>query len=417
MTGALDGLKVLDVSQVAAVPMTARFLADFGAEVIHVEHPTRGDSMRALQGMITDTIPGLATDIEYIWHNYNRNKKGLALDLSHEAGRKIIYQLVEKADVFLSNLRPFELEKFGVGYDTLSGLNERLIYGNLTGYGKLGDDKNVPAYDGTAYYARAGISYRMTAPGMPPAGGIGAFGDNAAGLALYSGVMTALYARERTGIGQEINVSLFQTGLYQLSFELSGTLATRKDYLEELFLAHPEWEPGIDRRETARNPMALPYKTKDGRWFLLAALQSDNYWAKLCRAIERDDLEQDPRFRSAEVRTENCADLFHLLEETFMSKTLVEWKAVMTELPFAPYQNYHEVIADSQARANGFFAPLEHPTHGPIEVVANPINLSKTPATTRTPAPDLGQHTTEILIECGYTREDIEELTRRGTVA
>ncbi len=417
MAGALDGIKVLDVSQVAAVPMTARFLADFGAEVIHVEHPTRGDSMRALQDLINETIPGLATDIEYLWQNYNRNKRGLALDLSHEDGRKIIYRLVEETDIFLSNLRPFELEKFGVGYDTLSRLNERLIYGNLTGYGKLGDDKNIPAYDSTAYFARSGITYRLTVPGMPPAGAIGAFGDNIAGLALYSGVITALYVRERTGVGQEIDVSLFQTGLFQLSFELSSALATRKDYLEELFLAHPEWGPGIDRRETARNPIALPYKTKDGRWFVLAALQSDNYWAKLCQAIGRDDLKLDPRFESDEARTENCTNLFHLLEETFMSKTLEEWKGLMTEIPFAPYQNYHEVIADSQARANGFFALLEHPTQGPIEVVTNPINLSKTPAVTKMPAPDLGQHTEEILLECGYTREDIEQLTRQGTVA
>lgn len=417
MAGALDGIKVVDLSQVAAVPMTARLLADFGADVIHVEHPKRGDSMRGLQVLITETIPALGSDIDYIWQNYNRNKRGLAVDLSHKAGQKIIHRLVEEADVFLSNLRPFELVKFDMGYDTLSGLNQGLIYGNLTSYGKQGPDKNTPAYDATAYFARTGITHRLTVPGMPPIGGVGAFGDNIAGLILYSGIMTALYARDRTGVGQEIDVSLFQAGLFQLSFELAASLATGKDYLEEAILAREDWTPGQDVRETVRNPIAVPYMTKDDRWFLLAALQSDNYWGKVCRAIGREDLEKDPRFESDKTRADNRADLFHLLEEVFKSKTLDEWKGLLGEIPFAPYQNYLEALDDPQVRANGFLERFEHPTEGPMEILANPINLSKTPAVARTPAPHIGQHTEEILLQYGYTQEDVEQFRQQGVVA
>ncbi len=223
-----------------------------------------------------------------------------------------------------------------------------------------------------------------------------------AALALAYGIMMALFVRERTGMGQEIDLSLFHMGVYVNSFDISATLTTGRDY--------EEWR--LKSREDAPNALVNAYQTKDGRWLGIVLLQPDRYWSKFCQAIKREDLEHDPRVESFESRKQNHAELFHILEEVFLTKTLDEWKSRLSEagLPFAPMQNLREVVSDPQARANNFFVPVDHPTYGKIEVIANPVNLSDTPATVRTPAPELGQHTEEILLELGYDWNDITEL-------
>lgn len=404
---ALEGIKVVDVSQVAAVPMAGRHLADFGADVIHVEHPLRGDSWRVFQAGQGTGAAGVPSGINYNWETYNRNKRSVTIDLSQESGREIIYKLLDKADVFLTNLRLFEQQKFGLEYDTLSPLFPRLIYGALTGYGKKGSDSDIPAYDTTAYWARSGIPHRFGADGMPPAAYSPAFGDNVAALALAFGVMTALYVRGKTGVGQEVDLSLFHTGIYQLSFDIAGALVTGRDY--------EEWR--LPSREDAPNPLSGLYQTKDGRWLQFVILQPDRYWSRFCQAIEREDLEHDPRFESFGARTENHVVLYHIFEEIFLSKTLAEWKPRLRGLPFSPIQNFLEVVNDPQARANDFFVPFDHPAYGRIEVIASPINLSETPATIRMPAPEFGQHTEEVLLECGYTWEDIAQFKEQRIIA
>ena len=407
MTFALEGIKVLDVSQVAAVPMAARHLADFGADVIHIEPPVTGDSFRVYQAGIGRGTGGVSSNINYNWENFNRNKRSLALDLSQEGGQEIIYKLLAKTDIFLTNLRLFEREKFSLEYDTLNRLNPRLIYGSLTGYGKNGPDRNAPAYDRIAYWARSGIPHRLSQPGMPPPDPSAAFGDNAAALALTYGVMMALYVRERTGVGQEVDLSLFHTGVYQISYDIAGALVTRQDC--------QEWKPRS--KEDAPNPLSMLYETKDGRWLQITIIQPDRYWSRFCQVIERQDLEHDLRFKSFELRLKNHADLYHILEEVFLSKTLDEWKPQLVGIPFSPLQNFIEVINDPQARANDFFVAYDHPTYGHIEVVANPIKLSQTPATIRMPAPEFSQHTEEVLLECGYTWEDIEQFKQQRIIA
>ena len=436
MALALEGIKVVDVSQVAAVPMAARHLADFGAEVIHVENPATGDFWRFYQAG-QGGAAGVPSDINYNWESYNRNKRGVTIDLSREAGQKILYKLVEKADVFLTNMRLVELKRYKLEYDTLSRLNPRLIYGSLTGYGKKGSDRNVPAYDYTAYWTRAAVPYVLTAAGMAGPTFRPAFGDNLAGMALAFGVMTALYVRERTGVVQEVDLSLFHTGIYQISFDIAGALVTGQDYKDELMKRRQEQEESVRKlreemiaeaeaavarlsnlyRESAPNPLALPYETKDGRRLVFLALQPDRYWARFCQAIEREDLEHDPRFESIERRAENSAALIAILDEVFLTKTLDEWKPHLAEVPFAPAQTLLEVINDPQARANDFFVPFDHPTYGRIEVIANPVKLSETPAAIRMPAPEFGQHTEEVLLEYGYTWEDIARLKEQGVIA
>lgn len=413
MSPALEGIKVIDVSQVAAVPMTARIMADFGADVIHVEHPKSGDHFRAVLDGMSSTA-GIKSDINYVWELYNRNKKGVTIDLSQEGGKKILYKMLETADVFLTNLRPFELEKFDLEYETLNRLNPRLVAGFLTGYGKKGPERNTPAYDHTAYWARSGIPHRLRSltpelqkPGAYPPAFVPAFGDHMAGMSLACGVMMALFTRERTGQGEEVNVSLFHAGAYQLSFDVSGALATGNDC--------------VDRKSKKDTPNALigQYQTKDERWLLFCILRPERFWSNLCKAMGRDDLEHDPRFGSTELMQENRAELVEILDEIFLKKTLDEWKPLLNEagLPWSPVQNLLEVTNDPQARANGVFVSYDHPAYGRFEGVASPIKLRNNPETMRMPAPEFSQHTEEVLLECGYTWEDIVRFKDQGIIA
>ena len=423
---ALDGIKVVDVSQVAAVPIAARHLADFGADVLHIENPTTGDSWRVYQAGQGTGRAGVPSDINYNWENYNRNKRSVTVDITQEAGQKVTHRFVEQADVFLTNLRPYELERYNMQYDTLKQVNPRIIFGALTGFGKKGPEKDAPAYDATAFWVRSGIPYMFARPGMPNTGFRPAFGDNLAGLAIAFGVMVALHVREKTGVGQELDVALFHAGMYQLGFDIAGALATGLDYADWREEPPPEDVARVEEalapvtafyRSKVVNPLAGRYITKDKRMIVFVVLQPDRYWAKFCRAIEREDLIDDPRFNSYEARVENCQFLYPVFDDIFKTRTLEEWKPLLEGIPYAPHQSLLEAINDPQARANDFFVAYDHPTYGRIEGIANPVKLSETPPTVRMPAPEFGQHTEEVLLEYGYTWEDIARFKEQGVVA
>ena len=402
---AFEGIKIVETASAMAGPMAGRLLADWGADVIHIEHPVRGDIVRS-QANVRRRGKAIISDINYSDENYNRNKRGMTLDVSKEAGREIICRLLKKADVYLSNFRPRELKKFNLEYDTLSQLNPRLICANVSGYGRKGPDRDLPAYEPTGYFARTGVFHVLQVPGMhPPHNPVGS-GDNITGLALACGIITALFMREKSGIGQEVDVSLFQTGVFAISFDIAGSLVTGQDMKQ------------VERKDM-ENAMVTCYQTKDGKWMRFAVNQPDAYWSRFCRAIEREELEHDPRFVSFEPRIQNHTALFNILEEVFRVRTLDEWKVRLDEagIPWAPVQNLPEVTADPQARANGFFVPFDHPTYGSIELVANPIKLSKCPAAVKMPSPGFGQHTEEVLLEYGYTWEDISRFKEEGVIA
>ena len=410
MSLTLEDIKVIEIAGAAAVPMTGRLLADWGADVVRIEHPVTGDALRHVQtsAKLAGTIGNGATtvalsDIPYETLNFNRNKRSMTLDLSKERGQQVIHKMIEKADILLSNMRPYEMEKWQLKYETLSRKNSKLICASLNGYGQKGADRNAPGYDVIAAWARAGIQDLVQASGFRPA-----FIDNVAGMSLAYGVMTALFMRERTGMGQEVSLSLFQTGVFQTSFDIAGALVTGENY--------DDW--GITYREEYPNVLAVPYKTKDERTIRLGILQPDLYWTKFCKGIGREDLEHDQRFASFTARIENNIILLHILDEVFLSKTLDEWKPRLDEagIPWSPVQTLQEVVNDPQARANDFFVPLDHPTYGQVEVVANPIKLSKTTTTVK-PAPEFGQHTEDVLLENGYSWDDIEQLKKEKVIS
>ncbi len=405
MTQSLKGITVIETATVFAGPMAGRLLADWGANVIHAEHPVRGDIVRSQRtGRGVGRV--IHSDIDYVSENFNRNKRGITLDLSQEEGQEVMHRLLQKADVFIANFRARELKKFKLEYETLKQLNPRLICANVSGYGKRGPDKDLPGYEHTGYFSRSGMLHVLRVPGShPPQVPLG-LGDNIAGLIMALGIMTALFTREKTGAGQQVDVSLFQSGVFALSYDIAGSLVTGQDRQQ-------------GERKDVGNALLNSYLTRDGRWLRLGIAQPDPYWPKFCQVIGREDIEHDPRFSSFDVRINNHEALFHILEEVFLTKTLDEWKNIFngTGLPWSPVQNLPEVASDPQARANGFFETFNHPTYGRIELVRNPINLSDVEAVTRMPAPQFSQHTEEVLQEYGYTWEDIARLKEKRVIA
>lgn len=424
---ALEGIKVIDCSQVAAVPIAARHLGDFGADVIHVEHPVTGDFWRGFQEAQADSGGGAyPSDFNYNWEQFNRNKRSMTLNLYNENGRAIMYKMVAAADVFLNNFRPFELERFKMDYQTLSEINPRLIWGNITGYGKNGPDKNHPAYDTTAYWARAGVHSLLSVPGVPCISYRPAMGDTVAGLALAYGLVQALYVREKTGLGQAVDVSLLHTGLYQMSFDVSGALITGKDVKDWKEEPEPDWQQqsltAIAQiaefyASKTKSPLTGTYRTKDQRSLVFIVLQPDRYWEKFCKAVGREDLSQNPKYNTGEGRAEDRFTLRKAFAEIFATKTLEEWIPRLEGIPYAPHQTLLEAVRDIQTRENGCIVTYEHPERGMIEQLANPVMMSKTPASVRLPAPEFSQHTEEVLLEYGYTWEDIALFQEDGTIA
>lgn len=400
MPQGLEGIKVVEVTSAVAAPMTGRLLGDWGADVIHIDHTARGGLMHRAPSK--QDYRRIGAEIDYLEQNINCNKKGIALDLSFEEGRNILYKLIQEADVFISNFRPRELEKFQLQYETLKKLNPRLIAGTLTGFGRKGPDQNEPGFGPTAGDSRSGLLHVLLTPDGEPAQTPIAYADFITGLTLAYGLMTALLIRERTGVAQEVDASLFNSLVFALTSDVAGALVTGQDRQAM-------------KRCDRQTPFLNTYRTKDNRWLYIMMSRQDVFWPRFCKALDRPDLEHDPRYNLQQL--DNDA-LFRELENIFLTKTLEEWKPRLTEagFPWAPLQSLPEVVKDEQARANGFFRPLNHPEWGPIEVIANPAKLSHTVERQKTAAPKFGTDTERVLLEIGYSAEQIISLREKGVI-
>jgi crotonobetainyl-CoA:carnitine CoA-transferase CaiB-like acyl-CoA transferase len=400
MTGILEGIKVVSMGQIVAIPAASSTLADWGAEVIKLE-PLTGEmhrGTRRVQGVET------GTQINWVIQVLNRNSRGLAIDVKKEPGRDIVYKLVQKADIFMSNYERGAVKRLKLDYATLSQLNPRLIYAFVSGYGAVGPDKDERGYDFTAGWARSGMMHLIGEPGSPPAPQRVGMIDSVAGAHIVGAVCAALLNREKTGVGQEIEISLYHAAVWSLCVDIQQTLAGL--------------EPVKHNRTKAQNPVWNSYRTKDDRWFWLAMLQPDPAWPGFCRAADRLELEHDPRFNSIEARRENCQELIHIIDEILASRTMEEWETRFREnnCIYGKVQTPREVVTDPQALANDFFAEVEYPGAGKIKLVTTPIKFSRNPASLRTPAPELGQHNEEILLELGYGWDDIALLKEQGVI-
>ncbi len=399
MSGVLEGLKVVSMGQIVAIPAASSTMADWGADVIKLE-PLTGEMHRGLK-----RAQGVATgEINWVMQVLNRNKRSLAVDLSHEAGQEIIHNLIRNADVFMCNYKRSSVKKMHIDYDTLHRINPKLIYAFISGYGAKGPDSEERGYDFTAGWARSGMMHLIGEPGTPPAPQRVGIIDSMAGSHLVSAVCAALLQRQKTGQGQNIEVSLYHTAVWSLAVDIQGALGGTV--------------PVKHDRKKAQNPVWNSYQTADGRWFWLAMLQSEGAWPGFCRAIDRPELARDSRFCDLDARKEHCEELIAIIEKCLSERTMAEWEKRFKEnnCIYGKVQTPMEVINDPQALANDFFVEVEHPSAGKIRLITTPVEFSDTPATLRTTCPELGQHNEEILLELGYSWEDIAKLKEEGVI-
>jgi crotonobetainyl-CoA:carnitine CoA-transferase CaiB-like acyl-CoA transferase len=402
LDGALEGVKVIEFGHFVFVPAATAILADWGADVIKIENPTGGDPARFPQS-VEDWVPppGVGLGLE----SFNRNKRSLALDVTKERGKEVLHKLVQSADVFATNFDSRAIEKAKADYDTLREVNPRLIYCQCTGYGTRGPDRYKPGFDYAAFWARSGIMDRISAPGAEPRPLRTALGDSLASPAVAGAIAVAMFARERTEIGQKIEFSLYHFGVWGLTYDIQAALVTGKQIRQT-------------NRRNVSNALWNCYQAKDGKWLVLIMPQTDRYWSRFCQAIGRPEWEKHPRFDSHQKRMRENLTLIPAVEEIIATKTAAEWEEISKEydLVLGRVQTPLEVTNDPQAWENDFFSEIDHPRLGPFKLIQSPIKFSKTPATIRSAAPELGQHTEEVLLELGYAWDDIAELKRKGTI-
>jgi crotonobetainyl-CoA:carnitine CoA-transferase CaiB-like acyl-CoA transferase len=383
-----------------AGPATAAVLGDWGAEVLKVENPAGGDPIRALMAMGLPLEPVVNPSLELD----NRNKRSIAVDPHMPGGREVLHRLLRGADVFVSNLRAGALERMGLAYGDVCELNPRLIYATLSGYGTRGPEKDRAAFDYAAFWARGGAMASLGDPAGPPPSQRPGMGDHLAGLSLAGAVSAALFHRERSGQGQALHLSLFQTGIWMMSTDIEVSLAT-----------------GFSHTPTGRavvNPLWNHYRAGDGRWFHLVMLQADRYWTRFCDAIEHPELAADARYATVLTRAAHSRDLIRLFDEVFATRPLAEWaeRFDRAALVWGPVQSVADVTRDPQARALGMFETIPHRSGQEVEVVRSPIEFSATPAAIRHGAPELGEHTEAVLLELGYSWDEIAALKAEGAI-
>ncbi len=400
MPGPMAGVRVVELGLWVAGPSAGGVLADWGAEVVKIEPPD-GDPFRglylAVSGAELPANPPFELD--------NRGKRSIALDLRTEDGRRITGELIDRADVFVTNVRPEILESFGLDDARLRAQNPRLVYARVTGYGESGPDRDRPAYDIGAFWSRAGIAAALTPPGSDPPYQRGAMGDHVAGMTLAGGVAAALLAREKSGAGQMVTTSLLRVGVFVLGWDTSATLR----------LGIPATPM---TRTSTPNPVISCYRAGDGRWFWLLGLQGQRHWPDLLRAVERPDWLEDPHFATMRSRRENCPELVRLLDEIFATRPLAEWGAIFDRagMWWAPVQTTEDVVRDPQAIAAGAFVDVPQPDGTQIPGVASPVDFSVDRWAPQGPVPEVGQHTEEVLLELGYDWEAIAGLKERRAI-
>jgi crotonobetainyl-CoA:carnitine CoA-transferase CaiB-like acyl-CoA transferase len=402
MEGPLDGVRVLEVANWLAAPAGAALLADMGAEVIKVE-PPNGDPYRAFR------LASLGYSAEFAenvcFQADNRGKRGVTLNLERADGRAVLRRLVERADVLLTNFIPSRAERYGLTYAALAERHPRLIFAHFTGYGVYGDERDRLGFDYAAFWARSGIMDLLGEEGRTPPFQRPGMGDHTTAVVIACGILAALYERERSGRGQELHFSLLNSGLWVLGVDVQCALVARSNPIK-----HDPAAPA--------NPIWNAYRCGDGTWIQLVMLQPDLYWPKVCAAIERPELLNDPRFNSLDARAQNSRALVGILAEVFASAPRAEWGRRLDAhgVIWAPAQSMTDVVDDPQARANGYFTTIDHPNAGPFEVVDAPFRFGRSTVTARGPAPELGQHTEEVLLELGYSWEEIGALREGGAL-
>jgi len=405
----MEGVRVLEVAQFTFVPAAGAVLADWGAEVIKVEHAVTGDAQRGLVKVLgLDTVSKGSSFIP-IMEGPNRGKRSIGLALEKPEARELLLELVRSSDVFLTNFLPGARAKLGIDLEDIRAVNPDIIYVRGSGFGHRGPEATKGGYDSTAFWARGGSADGVTPPGSESLMGMpsGAYGDSMGGLTIAGGIAAALYKRKATGETSVIDVSLLGVGAWATQF--STNLA--------LMVGGPLTSPTPPKHGSATNPLVGSYLTADGRWLMLTMLQPGRYWPEFVRVVGRDELATDERFDSVEKLMANAAEAAAIVAEILQSRTLDEWVTAFEEMEgqWSVAQNAWEVGNDVSLRANGMIASLTDADGVQRELVTNPVQFDETPVTL-TRAPQFAEHTDDIVRELGRTDEQLIELKIAGAI-
>ncbi|HLZ70112.1 MAG TPA: CoA transferase [Dehalococcoidia bacterium] len=391
--GPLAGVRVLDFTRYQQGPYATSLLADLGADVLKVEPRLDGELGRQMERD--------AEGFSAYFETYNRGKRSITLDLRRPEAREIVHRLVPHMDGLAENFRPGVMERLGCGYEALRPLNPRLIYAAASAFGPRGPERERPGYDHIAQAVSGLMVEQAGGPGHePPQPALPGAADEISAMLFALGIVSALYARQQTGMGQKVEVSLFGSMLAFQGRQLMRYLRTGKQ----------------GRARWRRSPTYSHYRCADG-WLAIAAVDP-KMWPRLCRALGKPDLEHDPRFAGPWDRDRNAAGLEELLEAIFATRAVADWLArlITEDVPCGPVNDYRAVEASEQALANGYLTTIEHPNLGTLRSAGIPIHLSATPPPPLRSAPELGMDTETVLLDLGYDWPQIEALRRAEVI-
>jgi crotonobetainyl-CoA:carnitine CoA-transferase CaiB-like acyl-CoA transferase len=404
MAGLLDGVKIIGFEQVVGVPAATAVLADWGADVIKIE-PTWGDWQRSLVSF--NRSPLLLHlekgDIELHFEFLNRSKRSVVINLRKKQSQEVISKLLQNADIFATNYSTDVLEKYSLDYTSLKEKYPGLIHFVLTGYGSKGPKANDRGYDYVAAWSYGGLMDLVSSsPDSPPPISRPGMMDIVASAHITSGLLAALYYKQKTGKGQGLELSLYHTAAWTLGLDIQTALYGHPQ---------PKWD-----RKCAPNPMYTSYRCKD-RWCMMCH-PTQEYWAPFCKAIGKTEWIDDPRYATMDSREQHAEELVALLDKVMVSKTWVEWEKEFraNDLIISGNQTVAEILQDEQAIVNNFYTDIEHPVAGTARLLNSPVQFSETPANIRWAAPQLGIDTEEVLQENGYTWKDLEKLKEEGVI-
>jgi crotonobetainyl-CoA:carnitine CoA-transferase CaiB-like acyl-CoA transferase len=393
MSGPLAGVRVIDMTSVGMGPYATQILGDMGADVIKVE-TLDGDVFR-------HTAPSRSEAMGAPFLNLNRNKRSAAIDLKTEKGREALLRMADHADVLIYNIRPRSMKKLGLGYETLRERNPHLVYCGAYGYSEAGPDAGSPAFD-DIIQARSGLAFlQASSETREPAYVNTIIADKVAGLTIAYAVSMALYAREKSGVGQEIEVPMFET---LVSFTMIEHLAG------ESFT--PALGPvGYDR---VLSSYRKPYRTLDGHLSVLP--YTTQQWRRFFEVADRPDLAENERYIRPDQRSRSIGELYGIVEAVIGGRSTDEWYdlLVAADIPVARVNRPEDLFHDAHLAATGFFSQVSHPTEGELKGIGIPVRFSATPGKVRRHAPRLGEHSLEVLLESGFGLEECREMSRQG---
>lgn len=403
MTEVLEGIRVVEVDNWGFAPSAGTVLADWGAEVVKVEDPRRGDPLRGIFGVVSFAEGAM---VNFLHEQWNRNKRSVGLDLASEEGRAVLDELVATADVFLTNYLPALRRKFRIDAADLRAVKPDLVYAVATGQGSKGPDAERPSYDYVSAWARAGVGERLTPEGAPLINQRAGFVDTTAGNFLAGAVAAALVRRERTGEGVDVEVSLLAAGGWMICPDISNYLTNGFEL--------PRY--GADGR--GAGPLMTWYECADGKRLVFTMMNPEQYWPEVCRVLGLEDLLTDERFDTPEKRAAAGDELADLLAERIRSKPRSDWAGPFNQadIVWAPVQSPSEFVEDVQVTANGYLVEVDHPRLGPTRLMSSPAQFDGKPIRGRNAAPELGADTDAVLGALGWDEARLAAARERGVI-